>query len=66
MILGIDAVLDMGRTSLNVTGDIIGSAIVAKSENLIDLSLWDPAGASAQPPSVGAADAADGTKELTA
>ncbi|MEW6549417.1 MAG: dicarboxylate/amino acid:cation symporter, partial [Spirochaetota bacterium] len=31
MILGIDALLDMGRTSLNVTGDIAGTSIVAKT-----------------------------------
>jgi len=40
MILGIDAILDMGRTSLNVTGDLAGTAIVAKTENEIDLSKW--------------------------
>ena len=40
MILGIDALLDMGRTCLNVTGDIAGSAIVAKSEKELDLSKW--------------------------
>jgi Na+/H+-dicarboxylate symporter len=32
MILGVDALLDMGRTSLNVTGDLAGTAIVAKTE----------------------------------
>jgi Na+/H+-dicarboxylate symporter len=40
MILGIDALLDMGRTCLNVTGDIAGSAIVAKTEKELDLSKW--------------------------
>jgi Na+/H+-dicarboxylate symporter len=40
MILGIDALLDMGRTSVNITGDIAGSAIVAKSEGELDLSKW--------------------------
>jgi len=35
MILGIDALLDMGRTSLNVTGDLAGTAIVAKTEGEI-------------------------------
>lgn len=40
MILGIDALLDMGRTSLNVTGDMAGSAIVAKVENELDLDKW--------------------------
>ncbi len=40
MILGIDALLDMGRTCLNVTGDIAGSAIVAKSEKELDMTKW--------------------------
>jgi Na+/H+-dicarboxylate symporter len=40
MILGIDALLDMGRTCLNVTGDIVGSAIVAKSEKELDMKFW--------------------------
>ncbi len=40
MILGIDALLDMGRTSLNVTGDMVGSAIVSKTEKELDLSKW--------------------------
>jgi len=40
MILGIDALLDMGRTSINITGDIVGSAIVAKSEKELDLTNW--------------------------
>ncbi|GAB4374275.1 MAG: dicarboxylate/amino acid:cation symporter [Spirochaetales bacterium] len=41
MILGIDALLDMGRTSLNVTGDMVGTTIVAKSENELDTSKWE-------------------------
>ncbi len=32
MILGIDAILDMGRTCINVTGDVVGTLIVAKQE----------------------------------
>ena len=36
MILGIDALLDMGRTSVNVTGDMAGTLIVAKSEGQVD------------------------------
>ncbi len=40
MILGIDALLDMGRTCLNVTGDVVGSATVAKSEKELDLAKW--------------------------
>ncbi len=40
MILGIDAILDMGRTCLNITGDLVGTSIVAKSEKTIDLQKW--------------------------
>ncbi|BCX78965.1 dicarboxylate/amino acid:cation symporter [Campylobacter sp. 19-13652] len=40
MILGIDALLDMGRTSMNVTGDIMGTLAIAKSQNSIDMSKW--------------------------
>ncbi len=40
MILGIDAILDMGRTSVNVTGDMVGTTLVAKSEKELDMSKW--------------------------
>ncbi len=40
MILGIDAILDMGRTAVNVTGDMAGTTLVAKSENQLDMSYW--------------------------
>lgn len=40
MILGIDAILDMGRTALNVTGDLTCSTIVAKKMKELDLSKW--------------------------
>ncbi|ASJ11122.1 amino acid transporter [Thermococcus sp. P6] len=41
MILGIDAILDMGRTMVNVTGDLTGTTIVAKTEGELDLSKWE-------------------------
>lgn len=41
MIFGIDALLDMGRTSLNVTGDLAATCIVAQSEDSIDPACWD-------------------------
>jgi len=41
MILGIDALLDMGRTCLNVTGDMACTAIVAKGEDEMDMSRWE-------------------------
>lgn len=40
MILGIDAILDMGRTSMNVVGDVIASIWVAKTEGELDESKW--------------------------
>ena len=40
MILGIDALLDMGRTALNVTGDLAVTLVVAKTENEIDEQVW--------------------------
>lgn len=40
LILGIDALLDMGRTSMNVVGDMAGTVIVAKSEDKMDMSKW--------------------------
>jgi Na+/H+-dicarboxylate symporter len=50
MILGIDALLDMGRTCLNVTGDMVGTVLVAKSEREIDLAKWGkPAAEAAKP-----------------
>jgi len=40
MILGIDAILDMGRTMVNVTGDLAGTTIVTKTEEELDESKW--------------------------
>lgn len=40
MILGIDAILDMGRTCINVTGDMTGTLLVAKSEKMLDYAKW--------------------------
>jgi Na+/H+-dicarboxylate symporter len=45
MILGIDAILDMGRTSINVTGDMAGTTIVAKSEGQLEMAKWGKASA---------------------
>ncbi|MCG8472126.1 MAG: dicarboxylate/amino acid:cation symporter [Desulfobacterales bacterium] len=43
MIFGIDALLDMGRTALNVTGDLAVTCAVAKSEGELDQVVWDHA-----------------------
>jgi Na+/H+-dicarboxylate symporter len=40
MILGIDALLDMGRTALNVTGDLACTTIVAKKMNQLNIAKW--------------------------
>ncbi len=40
MIAGIDVILDMGRTMVNVTGDLVGTSIVAKTEGELDLTKW--------------------------
>jgi Na+/H+-dicarboxylate symporter len=41
LMLGIDALFDMGRTCLNVTGDIVAAAVVAKHEKALDMSKWE-------------------------
>ncbi len=37
LILGVDRILDMARTTVNVTGDLVATAFIAKSEG-----VWDP------------------------
>jgi len=39
-ILGMDTILDMGRTSLNTIGDLAMTSIAAKSEDMLNLDLW--------------------------
>lgn len=41
IIAGIDRILDMARTSLNVTGDCTCAVVVAKSEDQIDLDAYN-------------------------
>ncbi len=42
MILGIDAILDMGRTMVNVTGDLTGSTLISKLEGTLntEVGVW--------------------------
>lgn len=40
--MGIDPLLGMLRTMSNCLGDVAISAIVAKSENLLDMDTWEP------------------------
>ncbi len=41
LILGVDRLLDMIRTSVNVTGDAVVTCIVAKSEGELDSSIYN-------------------------
>jgi Na+/H+-dicarboxylate symporter len=41
LILGIDRILDMARTAVNITGDAICTVIVAKSENELDVDIYN-------------------------
>jgi Na+/H+-dicarboxylate symporter len=41
LIIGVDRLLDMMRTTVNVTGDCAISCIVAKSENALDQTVFD-------------------------
>ncbi|SDC70996.1 Na+/H+-dicarboxylate symporter [Melghirimyces thermohalophilus] len=41
MVLGIDALLDMGRTAVNVTGDTVASLVIADSEDEFDREAFN-------------------------
>ncbi len=41
LILGVDRILDMVRTAVNVSGDAVVSVIVAKSEGKLDTSIFN-------------------------
>ncbi|MFK0572549.1 dicarboxylate/amino acid:cation symporter [Endozoicomonas sp.] len=41
LIMGVDRLLDMIRTAVNITGDSVVTCIVAKSENNIDLDVFN-------------------------
>lgn len=43
LIMGIDRILDMLRTSVNITGDAVCTCIVAKSENSMNLETFNSA-----------------------
>ena len=53
-LLGIDRIIDMTRTAVNVTGDTVVSTIVAKSENRLDIDVFND-------PEAGQIDAPDKT-----
>ena len=41
LIMGIDRIIDMLRTAVNVTGDAVCTAIVAKQENMLDAEVFN-------------------------
>tara|TARA_B100001248_G_scaffold59027_1_gene40124 strand:+ start:21871 stop:23385 length:1515 start_codon:yes stop_codon:yes gene_type:complete len=41
LIIGVDRLLDMARTAVNVTGDAVVSCVVAKSEGALDEDVFD-------------------------
>ena len=49
LIIGVDRLLDMVRTAVNVTGDATASVIVAASEKQIDLDVYYDPAADTQP-----------------
>ena len=40
LIAGIDRLLDMARTTVNITGDIMVTTLVAQSENELDMDIY--------------------------
>ena len=41
MILGVDRILDMSRTAVNVTGDAVVTCFIARTEKALDLSVFN-------------------------
>lgn len=41
LILGVDRLMDMIRTAVNISGDAVVSAVVAKSEGKLDMSVYE-------------------------
>jgi Na+/H+-dicarboxylate symporter len=48
LILGVDRLMDMIRTAVNVSGDAVVTSIVAKSESCLDLSIYNDPDAGSQ------------------
>lgn len=44
LLLAIDPILDMGRTAVNVAGQVVVQAVVAKREGILDQDAYDHAG----------------------
>ena len=48
MVMGVDRLLDMIRTAVNITGDSVVTCIVAKSENEMDIDVFNDPNAGAK------------------
>lgn len=40
LVAGVDALIDMGRTAINVTGTMVSATLTAKKENELDLEVY--------------------------
>ena len=40
LVAGVDALIDMGRTAINVTGTMVAATLTAKKENELDLEVY--------------------------
>ena len=51
LLLAVDPIIDMGRTAVNVTGQALVAAVVAKREGILNQEVWDAAesGVEAEP-----------------
>ncbi|TMO77283.1 dicarboxylate/amino acid:cation symporter [Pseudoalteromonas sp. S3785] len=49
IVAGIDRILDMARTTINVTGDLMVTLLIGKSENELDETLYNQNTTAAQP-----------------
>ena len=52
LIIGIDRLLDMMRTAVNVTGDSVVTCVVARTEGELDLDTFNDPDAAPQPASM--------------
>ena len=41
LIMGIDRILDMTRTAVNITGDAVCTTIVARQDNAVDMEIFN-------------------------
>lgn len=41
MLMGVDRIVDMGRTAINITGDAVVTTVVARMNNMLDRSVFD-------------------------